>query len=184
MKKESTFYEHRINRKKVFDASFAIYVDDVELPSGSKATRALVDFPQASAVVPFVDDQHIVMVEQYRYPFDRLFLEIPAGKTDAGESPLDCAKRELREESGYEASEYELLISFAPAISYSNEIIHVYVASGLKKVAELTLDYDEQLRVKIVNVDEILQSVLSKQEIVDAKTVIGLMLAKKWKEKR
>ncbi len=184
MNESINFFEKLISRKKVFDKSFSVYVDEIELPSGERAQRALVDFPQASAVVPFVDDDHVVMVEQYRYPFDRLFLEIPAGKTDPGEDPLDCAKRELLEETGFQASHYDLLISFAPAISYSNEIIHVYVATGLKKVGSTNLDYDEQLSVKIVNFDDILEQILFKKEIKDAKTIIGLMLAKKWKEER
>ncbi len=187
MKDSRQFFEKRITRKKVFDNAFSVFIDEVELPNGKQARRALIDFPQASAVVPFYDDDRIIMVEQYRYPFDQLFLELPAGKTDSGETPLDCAKRELREETGYEATNYELLISFAPAISYSNEIIHIYVATGLKKVTDPNLEFDEQLRVKIVNFNDILATMLSnnsKERMIDAKTLIGLLLAKDWKKRK
>ena len=181
MGKAETFYERRIDRKLLYNGIFKFFLDQVELPSGRQTHRAWIDFPNASAVVPFLDRDTIIMIEQYRYPFNATFLEIPAGKVDAGESPEDCALRELTEETGYQASKLYHLTSLAPTIAYSNEIIHVYAATDLS-LTTTSRDFDEQIEVKKVKFEEILDDIRHNRRLYDAKTIIGILFAETWRK--
>ncbi|TET92895.1 MAG: NUDIX hydrolase, partial [Desulfobacteraceae bacterium] len=104
--------------------SFTAYLDEVRLRNGKISKRIRINHPQAAAIVPFVSDKEIIMVKQYRYALKRETLEIPAGKIDKGESPEECIKRELVEETGFKAKFIKWLYTYAPAIGYSNELIH------------------------------------------------------------
>ena len=96
--------------------SFSAHLDEVVFRDGRSGKRIRLDHPHASAVLPFLSDNRIIMVKQFRYALGRETLEIPAGKLDPGEGPLSCARRELREETGYEADEITPIITYAPAI--------------------------------------------------------------------
>jgi len=129
--------------------------DTVRMPDGHSATREYVVHPGAVVVVPMLDDGRLVMERQYRYPVERVMTEYPAGKLDAGESPLACGQRELLEETGYTAREWAYAGAMHLAVAYSTEIIHVYFARGLT-LGTRQLDHGEFLDVITATPDEVL----------------------------
>lgn len=120
--------------------------DTVRLPNGGSATREYVLHPGAVVVVPLLDDGRIVLERQHRYPVGKVMIEFPAGKIDAGEDPLVCARRELLEETGYSAREWARAGLLHPAIAYSDEFIEIWFARGLT-LTKPQLDADEFLEV-------------------------------------
>ncbi|MBC7357143.1 MAG: NUDIX hydrolase [Desulfacinum sp.] len=156
---------------------FSAYLDAVRLRTGRITERIRMDHPEAAAVLPFVDDgRHVILVRQWRYAIGRETLEIPAGKVDPGESVEACAKRELMEETGYEARRFLPLFRYHPAIGYSNEEIAIFAASGLVKASRRE-DTDEISRVEVLPWEEVLGRIHD-GTITDGKTVIALCLFK------
>ena len=153
--------------------SFSFKTDQVELPNGRTTTRDIVDHPGAVAIVPLLDDSKIVLIRQFRYAAGKELLEIPAGTLEKGEKPDDCAVRELKEETGYEANSMRRLLSCYMAPGYSNEVIHLYVATGLEK-GEKETEEDEEIAVEAVGFDETLR-MIEENEIEDAKTIVGVL---------
>ena len=141
---------------------------------GSSAKRVRIDHPEAAAVVPFLSDREILLVRQYRYALGRETLEIPAGKLDPSEKPEECAGRELLEETGYEAGSLTLLYTYAPAIGYSNELIHIYAGRNLRKLQN-EIDQREISSVEKYDM-EALRSLIREGKIVDGKTLLGLAM--------
>jgi ADP-ribose pyrophosphatase len=154
--------------------SFSAYLDEVLLQNNQVGQRIRIDHPQASAIIPFVSDRDILMVRQYRYALGRETLEIPAGKLDPGENPEQCIRRELLEETGYEAGSIELIYTYAPALGYSNELIHIYSGRGLRK-ADTAIDTREIASVEKIPVEK-LKSMIREGLILDGKTLLGLSL--------
>ena len=152
--------------------NFTVYLDEVTLRNGRVRKRIYVDHPQAAAMVPFISDNEIIMVSQYRYALGRETLEIPAGKVDGTESPEQCILRELVEETGYKAGHIKWLYTYAPAIGYSNELIHLYVGRDLKKL-ETKIDGDEISSVKILTLEEVM-GMIKDHKILDSKTILAL----------
>ena len=152
--------------------------DHVTLPNGNDTTREYIRHPGAVAIVPVLPDGCVVLVKQCRYPLATLLWEIPAGKLDHGpeEDTLECAKRELSEETGYDAEHWEKLISIATTPGFSDEIIHLYKASGLQKFAQHT-DEDEFIGVQAFTPAE-LRRMVADGELYDAKTLCALYAAK------
>jgi len=139
--------ETRIDGAAVFDGALLhVRRDRVRLPDGGEATREYVVHPGAVLIVPVLDDGRLVVERQFRYPLDRVFLEFPAGKVDPGEATEATARRELIEETGYEATTLRPLAVLHPVISYSTETIHCYVAEGLRHVGA-RLDHGEFLEL-------------------------------------
>jgi ADP-ribose pyrophosphatase len=153
---------------------FSAQLDAVCLRTGKVTERIKIDHPEAAAILPFLDAHHMLMVRQWRYAIDRETLEIPAGKVDPGEDVETCAIRELQEETSYRAKCLLSLFRYYPAIGYSNEVIHIFAASGLEKSAGNRED-DEISRVQVVGLDQIHDLILQ-GAIQDGKTVIGLAL--------
>jgi len=151
--------------------------DLVRLPDGVNTEREYIEHPGAVMVVPLLDTGELVMERQYRYPLRRDVLELPAGKIDAGEAPLDCGKRELIEETGYVASSWRYLATTHPVVGYSDERIEIYLARGLTRQAA-KLDHDEHLEVFKLPLAAALEWV-REGRITDAKTVIGLFWAER-----
>jgi len=152
--------------------NFTVYLDEVALKSGQVRKRIYVEHPQAAAMVPFVSDNEIIMVRQYRYALGRETIEIPAGKIDGAESPEQCILRELVEETGYEAGKIKWLYTYAPAIGYSNELIHLYVGRDLKKL-KTRIDEDEISSVNILTLEEVM-GMIRDHKIFDSKTILAL----------
>ena len=148
-------------------------VDTVRLPNKKLATREYLDHPGAVGVIPFLDKDHVVMVRQYRHPVGEVTLELPAGKLDKGESPLSCVKRELHEETGYTAKKIRPLVQYWPTPAFANEVLHLYVATGLT-AGKMHTDEDEFLRCVVVPFKKAVKMALS-GEIMDSKTIIALL---------
>lgn len=125
---------------------FSFESEDVTLPNGSRTRMAMVRHPGSTAIVPLLDDNTVVMERQYRHAVGKYLLEIPAGTLEPGELPLDCAKRELEEETGFAATRMLELGSVHIIPAYSDEIIHLYIARGLTPSRQ-KLDQDEILLI-------------------------------------
>jgi len=154
---------------------FTFVSEDVTLPNGSRTEMAVVRHPGSTAVVPLLDDNTVVMELQYRHAVGEYLLEIPAGTMEPGELPLDCAKRELEEETGFVATRMVELgpVHLLPA--YSDEITHVYIARGLTP-ARQRLDQDEILEVVHYPFEQTLR-MIADGRITDALTILGLQKA-------
>ena len=154
---------------------FSFLTEDVTLPNNSRAEMAFVQHPGSTAIVPLVDDNTVIMERQYRHPVRDYLFEIPAGTMDPGETALECARRELEEETGYVADDFiELGIThILPA--YSDELIHVYLARGLS-LSKQRLDPDEIINVVEYPLDEALKMIETEQ-ITDALTILALQWA-------
>ena len=168
----------RINRELIHKGTILdFYRDDIEVPGGKIAHWDFIGHKGAAAVVAVKDDGKLLMVRQYRNALDRDTLEIPAGARNYADEPtIECASRELEEETGYKASELELLLSLRTAVAYCDELIDVYVATGLVKTAQ-HLDEDEFVEVEEYTVDELCEMVFS-CKIQDAKTIAAIMAYK------
>jgi ADP-ribose pyrophosphatase len=147
--------------------------DVVRLPDGSEAKREYVKHPGAVIVVPMLDADTFVLERQYRYPLHRHFIEFPAGKIDAGEPPMDTAKRELKEETGYVAGSWKHLATMHPCIGYSDEVIELYVARDLRHEGS-KLDAGEFLEVLTLQRRDILNAIRD-GIITDTKTVFAML---------
>lgn len=160
-----------IYRGRVFTLAF----DNITLPNGVITGIDIIRHPGASAMVPMLNKKTVLLVKQYRYAAGGFIWEIPAGTLNPGESPLECAKRELIEETGYSADKLEKLTEIVPVPGYSDERIHIFLATGLVKAVQ-NLDRDEMLNVHEIKMDAALE-MIAKGEIIDAKTISGLYLA-------
>ncbi len=150
-------------------------VDSVELPDGSKATREVCEHCDGVAVLPITEDNKVVLVSQFRYPFGRVITEAPAGKVDDSEAHLDCAIRELSEETGYTAQKLEYLGYCYLSPGCFTERLHLYIAKGLVK-GEAHPDEGEYLEVSYVDIKEAVK-MCEDGAISDAKTVILILRA-------
>ncbi|MBN2168262.1 MAG: NUDIX hydrolase [Actinobacteria bacterium] len=170
-----------ISSEKVFDGRIIkVYIDDVKLPDGRTVKWEKVKHPGAVGIVPVLEDGSIVMVRQYRNATDEVILEIPAGKLSPGEPPGDCAERELQEETGFSAGEMIKLAEFYNSPGYSDEYFYVYMARDLTYKG-VDLEPDEFLEEERVGLSEAIGKI-SSGEIKDAKTIIGLTLARLYLE--
>ncbi|MEO7743622.1 MAG: NUDIX hydrolase [Usitatibacter sp.] len=168
------FTEWELSSRLAFDGRLLrVRLDQVRLHDGTEANREYVEHPGAVMMLAFVDPATILLERQYRYPKRRHFIELPAGKLDPGESTLDTARRELIEECGYEAAQWWKIATFDPCIGYSNEVIHLYGASGLAHVGA-KLDAGEHLEVFEAKFADALEWVRD-GIITDTKTCIGLL---------
>ena len=152
--------------------------DQVRLPNGHTSQREYVVHPGAVVVVPLLPNGNVILEKQFRYPLHQVFIELPAGKIDAGEDTLVTGQRELLEETGYSASEWIELGHQHPCIGYSNEIIHMYLARSLLAGAPKR-DDDEHLEVFEAPFAECIRMIKS-GEITDGKTIIALLFAEKF----
>ena len=168
--------ETKLTSKKVYACSFMdLYEDQVVLPSGRQSERIYLKHPGGAAMLATTEDDQIILIKQFRYPLDEIIYEIPAGKMDMDEeSFMDCAIRELEEETAYRSNEVSFLIELYPCVGYSDEKIHIFRAKHSYKVDHpLDMDLDENIDVYLFNKAEVLD-LLSKNEIKDGKTLIAI----------
>jgi ADP-ribose pyrophosphatase len=164
----------RVSSEKIYDGRIVrLRIDTVELPNGELAKREVIEHPGAAAIVPLDENGQVHLVRQYRDAVGEELLELPAGKLNSGEDPLDCARRELREELGLEAGSLALLSSFYSTPGFSDEVMHLYLAEELSHVTA-QMDSDEFITAEkrsIFPLDKLIA------ELRDAKTIVGIMLA-------
>ncbi len=153
---------------------FNVALEKVTLPNGVTKDREVVRHPGAAAMVPLLDDGNVVLVKQYRHAVNNYLWEIPAGTLEPDEEPMACAERELVEETGYEATNFDKLTEILPAPGYTDEHIHIFLATGLT-LAEQRLEDDEVLTVQPTPFDKAIEMIKA-GEIQDAKTIVGLLL--------
>ncbi len=146
----------------------------VELMNGKQSTREVVRHPGAVGVIALTDDARIVLVKQYRVTLERETLEIPAGKLDPGEGALECARRELAEETGVIAHNMKFLMSMATSIGFADEMMHFYMATDLE-FHEANPDEDEFIAVELMPVEDLINLVLDGR-VEDGKTVVAGLL--------
>lgn len=154
--------------------------DTVRFPDGSVGEMDLVRHPGASAIVPFLsdvdgEDPQILLLRQYRYAAEQYLYEVPAGRLDPGESPRDCAVRELREETGCTASKIEFLFTMFTTPGFTDERIHVFLAAGLSG-GDTSHEADEFMTVETVTLSRALR-LIQEGEIKDAKTALAILFA-------
>jgi ADP-ribose pyrophosphatase len=152
--------------------------DQVRLPSGNQSQREFILHPGAVLIIPILDNGNLLLERQFRYPLNRVFVELPAGKIDQGEDILLTGQRELLEETGYTAQEWIYLGHQHPCIGYSDEVIYMFLAKGLE-AGDAHCDEDEALELFEASVEDCLQMVAT-QEITDAKTILALMYVEKY----
>ena len=174
--------EEKISSESVYDGNLLhVRCDTVRLPNGNTSTREWILHPGAAAVLPVTADGEVLLVRQYRYPIGEVTLEIPAGKLDApDEDPLECAKRELSEETGYTAESYAKLTTLATTVGFSNEKIHIYLAKELQAGRQHT-DDDEFIHVVKMTLHEAVKLVYN-GTISDGKSIIAILMAANGKQ--
>ena len=184
MDKKNAFPKAKVNRKRdLYKGSlFSFVAEDITLPNGKRTEMAMVHHPGSTGIVPLLDDGKIVMVNQYRHSVRDYLLEIPAGTIESGESPINCARRELEEETGLVAKEFIELAQVYIIPSYSNEKIHVYLARGFSPSRQ-NLDQDEILHVVKHPFEDVIQ-MINQGFIVDALTVLSIHQAHMYIQKR
>jgi ADP-ribose pyrophosphatase len=171
--------EKVLSSRKVYDGELIkVRLDLLSLPNGKTKTREVVEHPSTVAVLPILSQDKIVMIQQYRHPTGKILLEIPAGTLRPGESPEECAGRELAEEAGFKAGKLEEMFQCYLAPGYSSELMHIYLATNLSRAAR-SPDSDEFIKVQIVGIDEALRKI-GKREIEDAKTIAAILYAKRF----
>jgi ADP-ribose pyrophosphatase len=154
--------------------------DAVRFPDGSIGEMDIIRHPGASAVVPFLNEAtgvnpQMLLIRQYRYAADQYLYEIPAGRLDPGEDPRDCARRELREETGCSARQIEFLFTMYTTPGFTDERIHLFMATGLER-GETAHEADEFMTIETVTLSHALR-LIQEGEIKDAKTALGILFA-------
>jgi len=169
--------EEKLSSKKVFKGSLLdIYVDEVRVHTGKKKVREYTKHPGAAAVIPILPDGNIGLIQHYRYPTNKIHIEVPAGKIDPGEDIETTAKRELQEEIGYIPNKLTYLAQINPCIGYSDEAIWLYLGEDLEKVKQI--ETDESVEFYPVSFEKAVELVWS-GKITDVKTIISIF----WLEK-
>lgn len=185
---ENSLYEKlketKVGRTKIFDGVILHVVrDDITLPNGAASTREVILHNGAVCVVALTEKNEVIMERQFRYPFDEVMWEIPAGKLNDGETdPLEAIKRELREETGYTADNYRFIGTYYPSPAILGEKIYMYLATGLHE-GERELDEDEFLEVMKLPLDTVVDMILE-NKIPDGKTQAAVLKAKALLERK
>ena len=162
--------EKTLAEKEIFNGKIIrVHLDDVELPDGEKSFREVVEHSGGVCVAPIDENYELTFVRQFRYPFKKVLWELPAGKLEKGENPLEAGIRELHEECGVECEKVIDMGTIYPTVAYCSEIIYLFAAVGLKKTQQ-KLDDGEFLEIEKLPVEKAVEMVMN-GEISDAKTV-------------
>lgn len=170
-KKEKTIHSELIYKGRILD----LYKDDVVCPNGAKSVREVIRKGKAACVIALLNDK-IILEKQYRYPYDEIMIEVPAGKSDGDEETKTTAIRELEEETGYKANTIKFLGTLYPTVAYTDELIDVYFATDLEKT-HTHLDFDEELEMFLASPNEV-EEMIKEGKIKDSKTIIAFYLYK------
>jgi ADP-ribose pyrophosphatase len=177
MGRDDRLLEKKIDGELVYEGRILdLEVDRVLLPNGGEALREFVRHKGAVVVLPLHEDRRVEFVRQHRYPTGEVILELPAGKLDPGEEPVDCAGRELAEETGWKPVEIHELGSFFTTPGFTDEVLYAFIATPLEPAPEVAQDPDEAIDNVSMTVEEALAACRS-GEIKDSKTMATLLLA-------
>lgn len=173
MEKDEKLREIKLSSELLYKGKIIdVYKDKVLCPNGHESTRELIRHCKASCVLAITDENKVIVERQYRYPYDDVLFEFPAGKCDPGEDPKTTAIRELEEETGYRANKCEYLGKMYPTCAYTDEVIYLYLATDLKKTQQ-HLDENEALDILYLTFDEI-KALLNEDKFFDAKSLCAL----------
>ncbi len=176
-------FEKTVGSEPIFDGKIIkVRKDRAELENGEIVNRELVIHPGGVCIVPVTDEKEVLMVKQFRYPFQEVLTELPAGKLEFGEDHREAGLRELREETGMVCESFEYLGVCYPSVAYLTEKIHMYLATGLSYVSQ-SLDEDEFLDVVKIKLDDAVKMVMD-GKLPDAKTQCAILKAAKLLEVR
>lgn len=165
------FDEKTLSVNEIFNGKIiSLHVDEIELPNGEKSIREIVEHSGGVCVAAMTDENELFFVRQYRYPYRRVLLELPAGKLEKGENPLEAGLRELEEECGVTADKVISMGTVYPTVAYCSEVIHLFAAKGLHKTHQ-HLDEDEFLDIERIKLEDAVAMVMN-GEISDSKTTI------------
>lgn len=164
---------------KVFDHQ----VDEIQYESGNTGIREIAVHPGGAVIVPVKDDGKIILVKQFRYPIQKTLIELPAGKLEKGEDPLDCATRELEEETGYRSKTIKKLGEIYTAPGYCTEVLYIYSAMQLIPGNHNREEGELGMEIMELSIEEIEKSI-SSGEITDAKTIVGIHYLKNRENQR
>ena len=159
---------------------FTLVRENVTLENGTTTDVEFIEHPGAAAIIPMLSDTRVVLLKQYRHALKNYIWEIPAGTLDPQEEIIDCARRELTEETGFSAAQWHRLGEITPVPGYSDERIHIFLAADLQPAGR-HLDADEVIEVKEVDFFKALE-MIGNGQIQDAKSIAGLFLASAWIE--
>lgn len=177
----TTFKETTVDSEMLYAGKILnLRRDKVNVPGGNTAAREIVEHHGGVTVAALTPEGRLVLIKQFRKAAKKDVLELPAGKLEKGEEPLEAAIRELKEETGYTAGRIELLSRFYAAIGYSEEIIHLYFATDLVP-GEVEFDTDEAIEILEYDLDDAVRMCFS-GEIEDSKTLVGVLMVKKMYE--
>jgi ADP-ribose pyrophosphatase len=177
MGKDERLWEYKIAGERIYEGRILdLEVDRVRLASGSEAQREVIRHKGAVVILPLHEDGRVELVRQYRYPLDAAILELPAGKLDPGEEPLECAGRELAEETGWRAAEIHELGSFFTTPGFSDEVLYSFIATPLVPASDVAQDPDEAIDNVTMTVGEALAACRD-GTIRDSKTLATILLA-------
>ncbi|MDR7869996.1 MAG: NUDIX hydrolase [Tissierellaceae bacterium] len=171
---EKTMKSEKIYEGKILN----LKVDTVELPDKKYSKREIVEHPGGVAIIAITEDNCLVLVNQYRKAVEGFVWEIPAGKLEVNEEPRETAIRELKEETGYEAKKLTYITEFYTTPGYCNEKIHLFLAEDLIE-GESCPEAGEFIEKSIIHLDDLVK-MLDRGEIVDSKTMVGILIAKRY----
>ena len=171
-----TFEEKTLKSEKIYEGAIINMRRDKVTVQGGTSYREIIEHNGGAVIAVLTEDRKLVMVRQYRKPADKVMLEVPAGKIDPGEMPLEAAVRELKEETGYTASKVEFLTEFYPSVGYSEERLYLYLCTGLTP-GETCFDENEAIEIEEIDLDRLFKMAMS-GELDDAKTIIAILMVK------
>ena len=173
LEQEEGLAEQTLDDRLMYEGDYLkLHRATVQLPNGATSYREYLKHPGAVMIIPLFENGDVLLERQYRYPMRKVFIEFPAGKKDAGEAPLDTAKRELLEETGYRAERYTHVTDIHNALAYCDEVIHFYLAEGLIQAGEQQLDDNEFVQVLRVPLSQ-LMTWIKNGWVSDVKTQLG-----------
>ena len=168
--------EEKLNSKKIYECFFMkLYEDEVLLPNNKRSKRIYIKHDGAAAILPITKEGNIILINQYRYPISSISLEIPAGKKDfANESGLECALRELEEETGYMSNKISKFTDLHSCVGYSSEMIEMFIAKDCYKLEKPKSGDDDEF-IELLELSEIeVKNLIKQGKITDAKTLVAL----------
>ena len=175
-----------LKRQRLYEGRvFNVVVDDVEYPSGNRSIREVAEHSGGSVILAVNDQDEILLIHQHRYPIDRFIWELPAGKLNRGEDPLDCARRELAEETGYGATDWKKLTAIYTTPGFCSEMLHIFLATGLSPRPEGRMLEEGELTMTMKNTPlrEAL-SMIDRGEIIDGKSICGILIGERVLKRR